>query len=169
VAPEREGSSPHSQQPATGPYPEQGESTSHPPANLPKIRSNSNLSSTPRSSKWSLSFGLSHQNFLHFSPLSHACHMPRPPHSPLFDLPNYIWRWVQIMKLPIVQVSPFSCHFVPLGSKYSSVRPVFKHPQSVLFATQEVLDFSDRKLIGFLGIRFCRGFTVGPTFFKVLM
>jgi hypothetical protein len=30
VAPEPEGSSPHSQQPANGPYPEPGESTPHP-------------------------------------------------------------------------------------------------------------------------------------------
>jgi hypothetical protein len=31
VAPEPEGSSPHSQQPANGPYPEPGEATPHPP------------------------------------------------------------------------------------------------------------------------------------------
>jgi hypothetical protein len=30
--------------------------------------------------------------------------MPRPPHSPWFDLPINIWWWVQIMKLPIVQL-----------------------------------------------------------------
>jgi hypothetical protein len=38
VAPETEGSSPHSQQPTTGPYPEPGESTPHPPppASLPR-------------------------------------------------------------------------------------------------------------------------------------
>jgi hypothetical protein len=33
VAPEPEGSSPHSQQPASGPYPEPGESTPHTPPN----------------------------------------------------------------------------------------------------------------------------------------
>jgi hypothetical protein len=32
-----------------------------------------------------------------------VCHMPRPPHSPWFDLLNDILCWVQIMKLPIVQ------------------------------------------------------------------
>jgi hypothetical protein len=37
VVPEPEGSSPHSQQTANGPYPEPGESTSHPPINLPKV------------------------------------------------------------------------------------------------------------------------------------
>jgi hypothetical protein len=29
-----------------------------------------------------ISFGLFHQNLVHFSLLSHACHIPRPPHSP---------------------------------------------------------------------------------------
>jgi hypothetical protein len=37
VAPEPEGSSPHSQQPANGPYPEPAESTPHPPTNLSKV------------------------------------------------------------------------------------------------------------------------------------
>jgi hypothetical protein len=43
-----------------------------------------------------------------------VCHMPRPPHSPWFDLPNNIWWWVQIMKHPIVQLSPLSHYFIPL-------------------------------------------------------
>jgi hypothetical protein len=53
----------------------------HPPASLPKIHSDPILSSMPRSSEWSLYVGLSHQNPVHFSLLSHVCHMPRPPHS----------------------------------------------------------------------------------------
>jgi hypothetical protein len=50
VAPEPEGSSPHSQQPATGPYPEPGESTStpHPPI-LPKIHFDAILPPASRS------------------------------------------------------------------------------------------------------------------------
>jgi hypothetical protein len=36
VAPEPEGSSPHSQQPANGPYPEPAESTPHPPNQSPQ-------------------------------------------------------------------------------------------------------------------------------------
>jgi hypothetical protein len=35
VAPEPEGSSPHSQEPANDPYPEPGESTPHPPNQSP--------------------------------------------------------------------------------------------------------------------------------------
>jgi hypothetical protein len=81
----------------------------------------------------SFSFGLSHQKPVHVSPLSHACHMPRPPHSPWFDLPNNILWWVQIMKLQIVQFTPFSRCFIPLRSKYSPPHPVLKHPQSMLF------------------------------------
>jgi hypothetical protein len=66
----------------------------------------------------SLSFRLPHQNFVHFSPLFHACHMPRPSHSPWLDLPNDIWGWAQIMKFLIVQLPPFSRHLIPLRSKY---------------------------------------------------
>jgi hypothetical protein len=61
VAPEPAGSSPYSQEPSTGPYPEPTGSFPHPPANLPKIYSDPILSK-PRSSELSLSFGLSHQN-----------------------------------------------------------------------------------------------------------
>jgi hypothetical protein len=52
------------------------------PDYLPKIHSNPSLLSMPPSSKWSLSFGLSHQNFVQVSPLSYARHMPCPPHYP---------------------------------------------------------------------------------------
>jgi hypothetical protein len=38
----------------------------------------------PQFSKWLLSFGLSHQNLVHFPVLSHACHMPA--HLILLDL-----------------------------------------------------------------------------------
>jgi hypothetical protein len=81
VAQEPEGSSSHSQQTATGPCPEPVESNQHSQANLPKIHSDTIFPPTPWSSKWSPSLGLSHQNLVHFSLLSHACHMPRPPHS----------------------------------------------------------------------------------------
>jgi hypothetical protein len=69
-----------------------------PQANLHKIHSDPILPRTPWSSEWSLSFGLSHQNLVHFSLLSHACHMPCPSHSPWLDLRNDIWGWIQIMK-----------------------------------------------------------------------
>jgi hypothetical protein len=30
-----------------------------------------------------------------------------------------------------VQLTPFSCYFIPLGSKFSPYNPVLKHTQSV--------------------------------------
>jgi hypothetical protein len=47
MVPEPEDSSPHLQEPATGPYPEPTESAPHPPANLPEIHSHPILPSTP--------------------------------------------------------------------------------------------------------------------------
>jgi hypothetical protein len=85
VAPEPEGSSPHSQQPANGPYPEPDKSTPHPsPTNLSKVHFDPILPSTPRSSEWSVSFGRSHQNPLHVSPppMRATC----PAHLILLDL-----------------------------------------------------------------------------------
>jgi hypothetical protein len=53
VAQEPESSSPHSQQPATGPCPETVESNPHPPqANLPKIHSDPIFPPTPGSFQW---------------------------------------------------------------------------------------------------------------------
>jgi hypothetical protein len=131
VAQEPEGSSPHTQQLATGPYPDPVESSPHPPANLPKIHSDPILPSTPWSSKWSLSFRLSHQNLLHFSLISLACHMPCPPHPPWLDPPNDIWEWVQTMKFLIVQLYPFSSHH-PSFVKIFPLVPCSQTPVYVL-------------------------------------
>jgi hypothetical protein len=62
--------------------------TPTPPSDLPKIQTNPILLYIPWPSEWSLSFRFSHQNFIHFSPLSHVCHMSCPPLSPRFDLFN---------------------------------------------------------------------------------
>jgi hypothetical protein len=61
---EPEGSLPCSQKSATGPYPEPGESCSPINPNLPKVQLNVIVLPTPRSSQWSLPFGL--PNILHF-------------------------------------------------------------------------------------------------------
>jgi hypothetical protein len=66
VAPEPAGSSPYSQQPTTGPYPEPTAPILHPqPIFLRSIL----IPSTPWSSEWSISFGLSHQNSFLSSPI----------------------------------------------------------------------------------------------------
>jgi hypothetical protein len=46
----------------------------------------------------------------------HALYMPDPSNPPWFDHPNDIWRRVQIMELLTMQLSPSSCHFIPLQS-----------------------------------------------------
>jgi hypothetical protein len=53
VAPEPEGSSPHSRQSTDSPYPEPGESTQHPSAKLRKAHFDPILPSTPWSFQWS--------------------------------------------------------------------------------------------------------------------
>jgi hypothetical protein len=117
MAPEPEGSSPHSQQPPNGPYPEPGESTPHRhPTNSPKVHSDPILPSTPWPFKWYLSFGLSHQNPAHVSPIFHAYHMPRPPHSPWSDLLN---------NCDIQKVSLNKQVAEPVHSSNSNTRAVF--------------------------------------------
>jgi hypothetical protein len=71
VAPETEGSSPHTQQPAKVPILSQANPLP-PPDYLPKIHPNPILPSASWPSKWAFSFRLSHQNPVHVSPLSHA-------------------------------------------------------------------------------------------------
>jgi hypothetical protein len=61
----------------------------------------------------------------------HSCYMPRLSHPPRLDYSNYIWRRVEITKLPVMQFSPLSRHSIPLRSKYPPQHPVLKHPQSV--------------------------------------
>jgi hypothetical protein len=76
MAPEPEGSSPHSQQPASDPYPEPAESTPHPPPpNLPKVHFDPILPSAPWSFKWSFSTGLAPKTLYTFfpSPLRATC------------------------------------------------------------------------------------------------
>jgi hypothetical protein len=86
VAPETEGSSPHSQQPASGPYPEPTESTLQQPVSPRSILIPSPIyASVFRvvSFRWV------------FPPkpctlflLSHSCYKPRPPHPPWLYLPK---------------------------------------------------------------------------------
>ena len=69
--------------PATYPYPEPDKSSPRLPSCV-LIHFNIILPSTPRSSTWSLSFRLPHQNGVCAYPLSDTCHMPRQSHCPWF-------------------------------------------------------------------------------------
>jgi hypothetical protein len=99
---------------------------------LLKIHSSIILPSTSGSSAWFFPSGFSMKNFVCVFHPSHACSMPRPSHTPWFYHSDNIWWSVQVMKLLIMQSSPFSHPFLPLRSKYSSQHPVFKQPQSML-------------------------------------
>jgi len=63
--------------------------------------------SMPRSSKWSVSHRFPRQNSVCPFLLPHTCHMSYPSHSPETLTPDSIWSAVQIMKLNIMQVSPY--------------------------------------------------------------
>jgi hypothetical protein len=64
-------------------------------------------------------------NSVCFSHVCLACCFPCSSHYPLKIV---IWQGVQIMKLLIMQIFPFSCYFIPLRSKYSPQHPVVYHP-----------------------------------------
>ena len=72
---EPEGSLPHSQDPATCPYPEPIYTVRFPSRSL-KISSDIFLPFTSSSSKWSLPLRLTQQNPICSSPLPRTCYMP---------------------------------------------------------------------------------------------
>jgi hypothetical protein len=56
-------------------------------------------------------------------------HATCPTHPILLDLICImVLGMSKIMMFPIVQLSPFSCYFFPLGSKYSPQHPVLLTP-----------------------------------------
>jgi len=101
---------------------------SMPPSHFLKLNFNIIFPSTPASSKWSLSFRLPYQNPVYTSPLPRTCCMPRPSHTSRFGHPNNIERGVQIIKVLIMSLSPLTCYFLPLRSKYPPQHPIPKHP-----------------------------------------
>ena len=81
---ECEGSLPHTQVPATCPYPVPARSSPNPTSYFLKIHLNIILPSTSGSLRWSLSFRLPYQNPVYASPLPHTRYTPRPTHSSRF-------------------------------------------------------------------------------------
>jgi hypothetical protein len=111
----------------------------------PEIHFDPNLPYTPRSFEWSLFFGLSHLNLVYLSFLSHACRMPRPPHSPWFQLLNDLWGISISYEALSCAIFPFSRSVIPLKSIYSPQHPVLKHPQSALPFIGETKFHTDTK------------------------
>jgi hypothetical protein len=102
---EPEGSLPHSQQPATCPYPEPDE---YSPCHLTSRRSILILSSHIRLGLLSGLFpsGFPTKPPVRTSLLHHTCYMPCLVHFSWFDLPNNIWWAVQSIKLSAIQYVP---------------------------------------------------------------
>jgi hypothetical protein len=67
---------------------------------------------------------------LHSLHFLHANYMPNSSHPTQLHHFNYTRRRIQITKLLVMQLSPPSCHFILLLSKYSPELPVIKHLQS---------------------------------------
>lgn len=69
---------------------------------------------------------LHNKNPIHTACLPHTCHMPHPTHSSWFD--KHIWWSVLIIRLLIMQITPFPCYPTPLGPKYLTQHPTPKYP-----------------------------------------
>ena len=86
-----EGSLPHSQQPATCPYPAPDRYSPRPAPHFSKINFNITLTSRPGSSKWSASLKFPNQNPVHISPPPHTCYTTCPSQSSWFRYPSIWW------------------------------------------------------------------------------
>jgi hypothetical protein len=82
---------------------------------------------THMATNWALTFRFPDQNFARISHLSHAPYIPRKSHSSWFDLLVTFDDEYKVTKLLITLLTPSSCHFLPLRSKYSPQRLVLKH------------------------------------------
>jgi hypothetical protein len=130
VAPETEGSLPHSQKPTTNPYPGPLESAPHPQPILPRsiLMSSSNLHPGRPSGLFPSMFRTKTLYTFLSSPMRATC--PAHHFRLVFITLMILREWVQIMKLLIVQLPLFSCYLIPLKSKYFPQNTVLKHPHS---------------------------------------
>ena len=133
---------PHSQVPATCPYPEPDQSNPFPHIPLPEDPLRYYPPFYAWSPKWSLSLRFPHQHPLHASPLPHTRYMPRLSHSSRFYHPHYIGWAVQIIHLLLMQPPSLPCYLVPPRPKYSPQHPTLKHPQSTFLPQCERPSFT---------------------------
>jgi hypothetical protein len=128
---EPEGSLPHSQVPATCPYPESAQSNPYPTSYFLKIRLNIILPSTPGFPQSSLSLSFSHQNPVHNSPLPHTRYMPRQsdsfrfhhPHSSGWEYRSWSSSFWRFLHSPVT--SSLLCSNILLKALFSNTLSTF--------------------------------------------
>ena len=123
---EPEGSLPHSQVPATCPYPEPARSSPTPTSHFLKIHLNIILPSTRGSSKWSHSLRFPHQKPVHALTFPHTRYMPRPSHSSRFNDPNNIWWQYRSLSFTLRSFLHSPVFLVPLRPNYCTQYPILK-------------------------------------------
>jgi len=103
------------------------------------INFNAILPSTSRFSKWSFCFRFLNQILFEFF---------FPSQSPCSDHPHKIQWAVHIMKLLIMQFSPFSCHLIFFNPSHLPQCPILKHPRP-MFQRQckKLKDFNEIKYL----------------------
>ena len=133
---------PRLQQTVTYPYPETNQSRPCPLPHVLKIHFNITLPSTPRSSNWPLSLRCTNHNpictYMYYH--SHTRHKHLPSHSSWFDQPGNIWWSAEFIMFLIMYSSLILCHLVPLSSRYTPLRFIFEHPNSVYCRTVQHTD-----------------------------
>ena len=97
--------------------------------NLLKNHLNIVLSSMPGFPKWAFSLTFPYQTLLHHVPPPYALHAPPISFYSIWS-PIQYWVGVQIIKLLIMQSSPFPCYLVPFTPKYPPQRPLLKHSRA---------------------------------------
>ena len=113
-----EGSLPHSQSPATCPYPELDQSSPCTPSRFLRVHFNIILPSTLCLLSGLFPTGLSHQSPICTCPVLHPCHMPHPSYSFWFYHANNVWRAVQTTEPLVMYFSALLCYLVRLRLKF---------------------------------------------------
>ena len=137
---EPESSLPHSQVPATCPYPgEVRNIKSMPPHPTILLFENpfSYHPSTHRSLKWSVPISTPHHNPVCTSIVPYMCYILRPSHSSRVDHPNNICWEVQIIKFLLMLPSSFPLYLAPLRFKYLPEHSILEQTQPMFLPQYE--------------------------------
>jgi len=132
---EPEGSLPHSQVPASCPYPEPARSSSYTTSHFLKVHLNIILPLRPGSPKLSISLRFPHQNPVYASPLPYTCYMTRPTNSSRFYQPKSLGEQYRSLNYSLCSLlhSPITSSLlgpdVPLNTLFSNTISLTFLPQ----------------------------------------